>query len=99
MRVVDMETHVTSPPDDSIHLTPQGQQLLNLLRETGDWTNRSGLARLAGKSALNKWDVVLLNRLAKSGLIEMRQIPRHGPIGYEWQYRAVHDDGDVEQSR
>ena len=98
MRVVDIETHVTSPPDDSIHLTPQGEQLLDLLREAEEWTNRSGLARLAGKSALNKWDVVLLSRLAEANLIEMRQIPRHGPIGYEWQYRAVHCDGDVEPS-
>ena len=39
-----------------------------------------------------KWDIVLLGKLADAGLIETRQIPHHGPIGYEWQYRAVSID-------
>lgn len=40
--------------------------------------------------------MVLLDKLAEGGLIETRQIPRHGPIGYEWQYRAVQIDHDAE---
>lgn len=78
------------------NLTPQAALLLEALREADDWINRSELARRTNKSALNKWDMVLLDKLAEGGLIETRQIPRHGPIGYEWQYRAVQIDHDAE---
>jgi hypothetical protein len=70
-------------------LTPQAQRLLDILRAAGRWVNRTELAKLAGKSALNKWDIVLLTKLVGAALIESRQISHHGPIGYEWQYRAV----------
>ena len=80
------------------NLTPQAVLLLEALRETNDWINRSELARRTEKSALNKWDLVLLDKLADAGLIETRQIPRHGPIGYEWQYRAVQIDPDAESA-
>jgi hypothetical protein len=72
--------------------------LLEALREANDWINRSELARRTEKSALNKWDMVLLGKLADARLIETRQIPRHGPIGYEWQYRAVQVDHDAESA-
>ena len=77
------------------NLTPQAQLLLKTLREANDWINRSEIARRTEKSALNKWDLVLLGKLADARLIETRQIPRHGPIGYEWQYRALPIDSDV----
>jgi predicted transcriptional regulator len=80
------------------NLTPQAVLLLEALREANDWINRSELARRTEKSALNKWDMVLLGKLADAGLIETRQIPRHGPIGYEWQYRAVQIDHDAESA-
>lgn len=80
------------------NLTPQGVLLLEALREANDWINRSDLARRTEKSALNKWDMVLLGKLADAGLIETRQIPRHGPIGYEWQYRAAQIDHDAESA-
>lgn len=70
-------------------LTPQAQQILDALREAGTWVNRTELARRVNKTALNKWDVILLAKLVDAGLIETMQIPRHGPIGYEWKYRAV----------
>jgi hypothetical protein len=69
-------------------LTPQGQQILDVLRDAGDWVGRATLAGKMKKS-LNKWDIALLGKLASAGLIETRKIPHHGPIGYEWQYRAV----------
>lgn len=69
--------------------TPKAQELLDILREAGDWVGRSELATKLNKNALNKWDIILLSKLADAGLIEMRQIPHHGPIGYEWQYRAL----------
>lgn len=70
-------------------LTPMAQKLLNMLREHDDWINRSSLAWKMQKTALNKWDVVLLNKLAERDYIETRKIRHHGLIGYEWQYRAV----------
>jgi hypothetical protein len=72
-----------------VSLTPQAQQLLDTLREAATWVNRTELAKRVGKTALNKWDVILLAKLVDAGLIETMQIPRHGPIGYEWKYRAV----------
>ncbi len=77
-----------SPPSPS-HLTPQAKKILDELRKAEDWLNRTELAKRVGKSALNKWDIVLLAKLVEAGLIETDQVPRHGPIGYEWKYRAV----------
>lgn len=97
MRVQQVGTGSPSQPPNSTPLTPQAWQLLDLVREAGGWVNRTKLARRTGKSSLNKWDLVLLDRLVEAGLIEAHQIPRHGPIGYEWQYRAVQTDQDAEQ--
>ena len=72
-------------------LTPQGQQILDVLRETADWVGRAALAAKMKKS-LNKWDIALLGKLETAGLIETRKVPHHGPIGYEWQYRAVTEE-------
>ena len=69
--------------------TPKAQELLDALRELDEWVSRSTLATKLDKKALNKWDIILLGKLADAGLIEVQQIPHHGPIGYEWQYRAV----------
>lgn len=99
MQIDKSGVHMTSQTPDSTELTPQGQMLLDALREAGDWVNRSAIAKMAGKSALNKWDLVLLERLAEMGLIETKQIPRHGPIGYEWRYRAVQPGQDAEQDQ
>jgi len=74
------------------NLTPKAQAILDVLRQAGGWINRSELAVRLNKNALNKWDVVLLGKLADAGLMELRQIPHHGPIGYEWQYRAISDN-------
>jgi hypothetical protein len=68
--------------------TPQAQVILDALKELGDWVNRSALATKLNKNALNKWDIILLGKLADADLIETQQVPHHGPIGYEWQYRA-----------
>lgn len=80
---------MSSLPTNPVSLTPQAQQLLDALREAATWVNRTELAKRVGKTALNKWDVILLAKLVDAGLIETMQIPRHGPIGYEWKYRVV----------
>ncbi|GEM_PF-4048517 len=87
--MVQLGVFMSSPPLTPNPLTPQAQQLLDALHQAGDWINRTELARRMEKSALNKWDVILLAKLVDSGLIETMQIPRHGPIGYEWKYRAI----------
>lgn len=69
--------------------TPKAQVILDILREADDWIGRSELATRLNKNALNKWDIILLSKLGDAGLIELRQIHHHGPIGYEWQYRAI----------
>ena len=48
---------------DSLTLTPQPQHLIDILRAAGRWVNRTELAKLAGESALNKWDIVLQTKL------------------------------------
>jgi hypothetical protein len=45
------------------------------------------------KNKLNKWDIVLLEKLVEGGLIETRKTPFHGPIGFEWQYRITSVEG------
>jgi len=85
----EMSLLMSSPSPNLIPLTPQAQQILDALHQAADWINRTELAKRLGKTALNKWDVILLAKLVDAGLIETMQIPRHGPIGYEWRYRAV----------
>ena len=85
----EMRVSMSSPSINPTPLTPQAQQILDALRDAGTWVNRTELAKRIGKTALNKWDVILLTKLADAGLIETMQIPRHGPIGYEWKYRAA----------
>ncbi|MDX2141335.1 MAG: hypothetical protein SF123_24835 [Chloroflexota bacterium] len=80
---------MSSPSTTPTPLTPQAQQILDALREAGTWINRTELARRVNKTTLNKWDVILLSKLVDAGLIETMQSPRHGPISYEWKYRAV----------
>jgi hypothetical protein len=89
MRVYAINNRMTSEKLQLIHLTPRAQQLYDALIQVRGWINRTELAKLTGKSALNKWDLVLLNKLTDTGLIEIKQIPRHGLINYEWQYRAL----------
>jgi hypothetical protein len=54
MRVYQANDFMTTQPPNPPKLTPQAQQLLDWLREVGDWTNRTELAKRAGKSMLNK---------------------------------------------
>lgn len=81
---------------ESNQLTPRAQQLYDALAKVGNWVNRTELAKLTGKSALNKWDLVLINKLVETGVVEIKQIPRHGLINYEWQYRALKGNADDE---
>lgn len=72
-------------------LTPKAKQLLGALCAANEWINRATLAASIEKKSLNKWDVILLDKMDTAGLIEIRKIDHHGPIGYEWQYRFVEE--------
>ena len=85
-------------PSSTTQLTPMAQKLLDLLQEQDNWINRSDLASNLNKSTLNKWDVILLSRLAENDSIETRKVAHHGPIGNEWQYRAIQLDLDSEKN-
>lgn len=84
-----MDAGLAMSDESQPKLTPKALALLDVLRQVGGWINRSDLAVHLSKKTLNKWDIVLLGKLEDAGLMEMRQIPHHGPIGYEWQYRAI----------
>lgn len=72
-----------------LNITPQGQQLLEALRQADDWIGRAEIAQRVSKTSLNKWDVGMLKKLEDEGLIEARKKPHNSPIGYEWEYRAI----------
>jgi hypothetical protein len=96
MPVYRINSRMTPDNIQPIQLTPCAQQLYDALAKVGNWVNRTELAKLTGNSALNKWDLVLINKLVETGLIEIKQIPHHGLINYEWQYRALKGNADEE---
>jgi hypothetical protein len=81
----------TQPAEET--LTPHARHILQHLTEIGTWANRGELAKRMQKNKLNKWDIVLLEKLVEGGLIETRKTPFHGPIGFEWQYRITSVEG------
>lgn len=68
--------------------TPQGYQLLEIIRSAGDWIDRPAIAERQGKRKLNKWDVELLARLEGLELIESQRQPMPSRRGYKVLYRA-----------
>ncbi len=84
-----MQESSYSPNDPQPTWTPKGQAILEVLTQEKHWINRSELAARLNKPLLNKWDILLLGKLTDAGLIETRKVRHHGPIGYEWPYRAV----------
>ncbi|MBA3873380.1 MAG: hypothetical protein H0X30_29965 [Anaerolineae bacterium] len=70
-------------------LTSKGQDLLEKLRESGEWYNRTGIARLFGQKTIYPHDVALLEELVTAGFVEKRKADKPGFIPFEWQYRAT----------
>lgn len=71
-------------------LTDRARQLLAALEGSqGKWMARTQIALASGKSGrLSPHDHMLLERLARDGLIEMRQVPGKSPIGHQFEYRV-----------
>lgn len=72
-----------------MELTEHGQKLLSIIRAArGEWVTRSFIAEALERNKLYVWDTKLLDDMAAGGLIEVKKRDIHGPIGYEYQYRA-----------
>lgn len=63
--------------------------LAALQAANGAWVSRAELARATGKRRLSPHDVLLLERLAESGKVEIRQRENHTPVGIAYDYRAT----------
>jgi hypothetical protein len=73
----------------TIELTARARALLETLQRGNDWMNRSKLAIASGKSGrLSPHDLMLLERMANEGLIEIRDVPGKSPVGKQYEYRA-----------
>ena len=70
-------------------LTSKGQNLLDKLRESGNWHNRAQIARFMEQNKIYPYDVALLEELITAGLVEKRKADKPGFIPFEWQYRAT----------
>ncbi len=70
-------------------LTNKGQELLEKLRESGNWHNRAKIAALFGQKKIYAHDVALLEELVTAGFVEKRKADKPGFIPFEWQYRAT----------
>ena len=69
-------------------LTERGRELLTALKAANGWTSRADLARATGKNRLSPHDFMLLERMEKDGLIEIRQRDSRAPAGVAFDYRA-----------
>jgi hypothetical protein len=70
-------------------LTKLQEALLNVLKNTGEWTSRKGIAsRLGRKGGLTHYDVQQLKTLEGLGLIESRQVT-FGVVMTGYEYKAL----------
>lgn len=75
-------------PEQQDTITGRGRQLLDALKEKGDWMSRAELARATDKNRLSPHDLTLLERLIVAGMVERRQRGSNTPIGIAFEYRA-----------
>jgi hypothetical protein len=80
-------------------LTNKGEEILSVLRESGNWHNRAQIAGLLGHKKLFPYDVQLLDELTTAGLVEKRKADKPGFIPFEWQYRATGRDSHDGEER
>ena len=70
-------------------LTGKGKDLLDKLRESGNWHNRAAIAGFLGQKKIYPYDVALLEEMVTAGMVEKRKADKPGFIPFEWQYRAT----------
>lgn len=80
-------------PATDIRLPEQASRILDILRSTGEPMTRNDISEALGKNALNAGDLALLEVMELNGLVEIHKEPVHTPMGYQWVYRAVVEDG------
>jgi hypothetical protein len=81
------------PKPEAHNMTPKGEEILNLIREKGDWITRAELAELLGKKRLNVWQVALLDMMVEQKVLVMKKRRIPGGIGFSWQYKAAQKGG------
>lgn len=84
-----LKPEYSAPP-----ITDQALKILEALQsKSGEWLKRKEIALLLGKRRLTPYDIELLQRLCDEGLAEIGKRPNPTPIGYEYAYRAIEQDG------
>lgn len=63
------------------------EELLSVLRTSGDWMSHADIARALGKRRLDAGRCAALKVLAWQQMIESRQVSNTTPIGYRIEYR------------
>ena len=73
-------------------LSVRQQQLLYVLRASGEWMSRNDLAyaTVNDKAQLSPNDIIILDKLCQKGFIERREAPTpNAPHIARYEYRAV----------
>lgn len=63
------------------------EELLAVLKQSGDWMAHADIARVLGKRRLDAGRCAALKVLAWQGVIEIRHVVNATPIGYRLEYR------------
>lgn len=74
---------------ESKNMTPQAEDILEIIKAKGSWIRRSEIASELGKSRLNTWDISILDMLIERELIDAKKREIHGGIGFAWAYKAT----------
>lgn len=67
-------------------VTPLGEKLLSVMRESGDWVTRRQLAERIGRRVFSPYDLTVLKGLVAEGLVEETKRP-FGVVREEHIYR------------
>jgi DNA-binding IclR family transcriptional regulator len=77
---------LTKTTEDS--LTGRALEMLDALRQSGEWMSRAQIAHASGKKALIPYDKELLERMVEGGFLEKRQRASNTPVGIAYEYKA-----------
>lgn len=72
-----------------ITMTDLSDLILETLKQRGDWMTRQDIAKAMNRPGrMPPYDIQLLEKLAKDGLIEAAQRPT-GAVRLTWMYRSI----------
>ena len=70
--------------DTVLEQTPQARKIIAVLNDVADWMTQDEVASALSKNRLTPHDIGLLERLAATGLVEIKKRDRPGRIGFEF---------------